>query len=115
MQKRRVILVDPNHLEGHINAKILSSTIEDAEVYDFRDPFEARDFVQRYGICPDVIVLSESFDALRSQIDQWLTECDSNCELYTMCDVHSTRATTAKNTVSRSMLHDQLQQIMSAS
>ena len=81
VKTKQVVIIDSNFIEGSINSKLISALIENTVAYDFSNPLEAKSFLEKYRICPDLVIMSEHHRHNYEQVLQWMSEAQLDCRL----------------------------------
>ncbi len=81
-----VLIIDPNHIDGMINAKMITHSLARTRALNFTGLQEALEFSQKYNITPSLILVDDSLSELISEIREILEGCDSNCQIHLMSE-----------------------------
>jgi hypothetical protein len=81
-----VLIIDPNHIDGMINAKMITHSLARTRALSFTGVQEAHEFSKKYNISPSLILVDDSFSELITEIRAMLEDCESNCQIHLMSE-----------------------------
>ncbi len=81
-----VLIIDPNHIDGMINAKMITHSLSRTRALNFTGVQEAREFSKKYNISPSLILIDDSLSDGIAEIRNILKECDITCQVHLMSE-----------------------------
>lgn len=106
-----IILIDPNFIEGRINARLISGILKDVHTMDFRQCDRVLNYLKKMNALPDLMIVCESLKEEANTLHEFVEINESECEIYYMCN-GQTLAEDCPHTLTKIVLIDQLREIL---